>query len=373
MNTTIPETSNPSDLSKFYSEQIAKNLKKLLQTRDISQNDLARTMKEHGLNINQGTISKYLSGKIEIPLGFIVKLCEAFNVTLPELISDNFISLDREIFTDEASVTHPRREDSVLFIPRLGKKFITDPSDIDFSGYLQNYYCYFFPTLSGENNILKGTLNLGGGNPKSNVCEASLILDTNQKIKDDTIYKTYTGCAIISTSVHAMYVILSSPDEGEICLINFRHFFIRHRLLDCRMAEVITNAAGESHAPTVHRMLISRQEISNGHLEYIKPHLHLNSNDIFISEEDLQSFCNESENHKRLIDHLTYTTNTSTLYSFKEDFVRSNALQFLSKEQLPLFLSRIRHNSYKMRYNKVSSRADENVHKLLTILGYFSD
>ena len=311
------------------------------------------------------------SGKNEIPLGVIVKLCEIYNISLTELVSENFISLDREIFTDESSIAHPQREDSILYIPRLGKKFITDPSDLDFGGYLQDYHCYFFPTLSGEKPILKGTLTLGG-HSKSNVCEASFILDTNQKINNEKIYKTYTGCAIISTSVHSLYVILSSPEEGEICVINFRHFFIRHRDLDCRMAEVITNAAGESHAPTVHRMLISREEISDEHLEYVKPHLHLNSNDLIIAVEDLQAFRSESEYHNKLIDHLTYTTETSTLYSFKEDFVRSNALQFLTKDQLPLFLSKIRQYSCKMRYNKVSSRADENMYNLLRTLGYYS-
>lgn len=361
----------PSVMSKSYSDRIAANLSVLLDKENLSQGDLSKRFEEYGMKVAQGTISKYINKTLEIPLSVAVALCEIFHVSISDLCHSE--PIDESSEAETAIHPIPTQGEAALCIPKLGDKFITDPADRDFSGYLQDYFCYFFPTLSSEDTILKGTLTLGEDPTRKNVCAATLKLDTNRKKNNEPVYKTYTGCAIISSSVHAMYIVLSSPNEGEVCMLNLRHFYIRHHQLNCRMAEVITNAAGETHTPTVHRMLLSRQEISDQHLEYVKPHLHLNSSDILISEEALNAFRHESEQHDKLIGQLTYTTDKTTLYAFKEDFVRSNAKQLLSKEQLPLFLTEIRAQSHKMRYNKVSSRADENIHNLLSMLGYYSD
>ena len=200
-----------------------------------------------------------------------------------------------------------------------------------------------------------------------------MCLNTNKKKHGKTVYKYYTGCAIISKAVESCYIVLSSPKEGEICIINLRHFFIRHQDLDCRMAEVITNGAGECHFPTVHRMLLSRVPIKEEHLQYITPHLHLNSSDIHIKKEDLKKLEIETESYKDLIEHLLHRIKPIEIYDFKEDYVISNAKQFLSKEETRLFLSAVRNNSYKVRYNKVSNKLDETVRELLLSLGYYDD
>lgn len=361
---------SPVDMSAMYRSRIVKNLEKLMTATKTSQNALAQQLSDSGLRINQGTISKYLKGELDIQLSVIIKICEIFKIPIEELVSDSYLYKEREIIIDQEQVTAVRQEKTGLFIPELGNKFITDPDDLDFNGYLQTYHVYFFPTLSSEERILTGTLTLA---KDGNVCAASLLLNTNRKNRDGAIYKTYSGCALISTSVHAMYIILSSPEEGELCLINLRHFFIRHQKLNCRMAEVITNAAGETHAPTVHRMLLSREEIREADIESIKSQLHLNSNDILISEAELGAFAERSQDHADLVEHLTKVVRPVSLYSFKEDFVRSNAMQFLTKEAVLQTLSEIRNHSYKMRYNKVSSRVDETVHNMLRYLGYYQD
>lgn len=202
---------------------------------------------------------------------------------------------------------------------------------------------------------------------------SNIITKNQQKRNGNAVYKYYTGCAIISKAVEAFYIILSSPKEGEICIINLRHFFIRHQDLDCRMAEVITNGAGERHFPTVHRMLLSRESIKKEHLQYLIPHLHLNSSDIHIKKEDLEKLKKESKTYKDLIEHLLYKITPIEIYDFKEDYVISNAKQFLSKDETRQFLSIIRNNSYKTRYNKVSNKVDEIVRELLISLGYYTD
>lgn len=360
----------PRIASENYLKIVAQNLKKLLDSTDYTQNSLAEQIKELGIDINQGTISKYVNGSAKVQLSVIVKLCEIFNISITDLVDENFQYNSHTITTDTSGLEKVNINDSNLVIPKLGKKFITNPQDEDFDGYLQKYHCYFFPTLSKEKKILVGDLELKS---KTSYCEATLCLNTNKKKHGKTVYKYYTGCAIISKAVESFYIVLSSPKEGEICIINLRHFFIRHQELDCRMAEVITNGAGERHFPTVHRMLLSRSQIKEEHYQYITPHLHLNSSDIHIREEDLEKLENETESYKGLIEHLIHNIDPIKIYDFKEDYVISNAKQLLSKEETLLFLSAIRKNSYKLRYNKVSNKLDETVRELLLSLGYYND
>lgn len=367
----------PSELSEIYYSHAAENLRKIMKLKDLSQNSLVLLLQEKGIDINQGTISKYLKGEVDIQLSVLIKLCEIFDLSITDLIDPNFMMPAQEMTTDEKEVLdnieYARPEDAVLYIPKLGSKFITDSNDLDFNGWLQHYKIYFFPTLSNARNVLKGDLTLSNSN-LTGVCEASLTLDTNHTRADGTpIIKSYTGCAIISTSVHALYIILSSEEEGELCVLNMRHFYIRHQSLNCRMAAVLTNSAGEGHVPTVHRALISREEIPDDHLSYLLPQLHLNSSDILISKSDLELLRSKNEQaYGPLIDHLTNLIEPVPVYFFKEDYVRSNALQFLKdKKETMLFVFAARDLAYKTRYNKVSNKVDESVHALLCAMGHY--
>lgn len=373
-----PQSITPRDLSRQYNRQIVQNLRKLLESRQMSQNSLVELLGQNGLDINQGTISKYLSGNVDIQLSVIVKLCEIFEISITDLVSEDFLDPNQEITTDEQTVMESfetaNPQDAVLYIPKLGSKFISDSDDLDFRGWIQAYKIYFFPTLSNINEVLKGDLVLSDS-PLTGVCEARLTLDTNRVRRDGTpIIKEYTGCAIISTSVHSMYIILSSQEEGELCMLNMRHFFIRHQSLNCRMAAVLTNSAGEGHVPTLHRALISREEIPDDHLKLLLPQLHLNSSDILIRQSDLEALKADNDGYRDLITHLTNLIDAEPVYFFKEDYVRSNALQFLKdKKETLLFMSAVRELAYKSRYNKVSNKVDENVHSLLCYLGHFKD
>ena len=364
------ELPTPQLASDNYREIIGRNIVKILDATSCSQNDLAKKLQEFGLNVNQGNVSKYINKKIKIQLSVIIAICEIFNVSIYDLSSENFEFHNSSITTDPSAIEKVNPNDSNLVIPKLGRKFITNPEDEDFEGYLQKYHCYFFPTLSKEKELLTGKLELY---PGTTCCEATFSLKTNRKKHGKPIYKYYTGCAIISKAVEACYILLSSPKEGEICLINIRHFSIRHQELECRMAEVITNGAGERHFPTIHRMLLSCEPIKNEHLLYLSPHLHLNSSDIRIKKEYLENLGTVSKEYQDLIEHLTHKISPVEIYDFKEDYVISNAKQFLSKEDTRLFLSTLRECSYKVRYNKVSNKLDETVRELLLSLGYYAD
>lgn len=357
-------TKTPGEASKDYMANIKRNLQTLIDSSGYSQNYLATKITESGINLNQGTISKYLNSELEIQLSIIIKLCEIFNIPISHLADENFqyphvMTMDcSDSENENADMQNP-------FLLKLGRKFIIDPSAGDFNGYLQKYYCYFYPTLSYENEILEGELELSKA---ESYCQATLSLNTNRK----NIIKNYTGYAVISEAVKSCYILLYSANEGEMCMINMRYFFIRHQSLDCRIAAAITNGAGERHFPTIHRMLLSREPIKKEHLQYLTPHLHLNSSDIRIQQEDLEKLGEISNDYKKLIEHLTCHAEPVKMYHFKEDYVISNAKQFLSKDDARLFLFTVRNHSYKMRYNKVSNKVDEAVREQLLSMGYYS-
>lgn len=185
----------PQVVSKEYTKIIAENLKKLLDTTEYSQNNLAIKLKELGLDINQGTISKYINGQSEIQLSVIIKLCEIFEISILDLSDKNFQYNNHTTITDISKLEKLDMSNSTLIIPNLGNKFITNPQDEYFEAYLQKYYCYFFPTLSKENKILTGELELS---IESSYCKATLSIKTNKTNQGQVIYKHYTGCAIIS-------------------------------------------------------------------------------------------------------------------------------------------------------------------------------
>lgn len=69
--------------------------------------------------------------------------------------------------------------------------------------------------------------------------------------------------------------------ENEECFLMFRHFHLNRNQLECRVAEVLTAAAGgEDKYPTAHRMLISSQEIADEDIERLLPLLHLTNSKI---------------------------------------------------------------------------------------------
>lgn len=406
------------------SKTISVNIRNLYKSKGWSQSDLCTKLSEYGLSIDQNTLSKYIPKDVApqvIPVTLVLLCCKIFNVSIEEITSADYLPSETSVPDNLLRITCKAADGCTSdnnFIECIAKgiskasnRYIVNSNDEAFNGYFQQYSCYLYPTLSSETNPLTAELELKNEN---GICRADFHLNTG---RHDTagipIYKHYAGLLVIVEKTRSCYIILSSVNSRvitELCFLNFRYIPISdiHRNLDCRMVEVLTTSAGgDSSFPTLHRMFISRLPIKQEDLSSLLPHLYLNNSKITIEENELIKLAHKSDEYKNIVKTLIsltpidaaekdiFFTRLETLmedsaflipeeqinkikpirqimYVFKEDLARNTAGLYLPKNQIHLFISNLRMHSYKVRYNKVSNKLDENVRKMLIQLGYYS-
>lgn len=362
---TLPAA--PSDMNAKYEEAIRRKLDALMRANHYSQIQFCEMLKERGLALEQGNLSSMLKGRKRIPLSLIVHICAIFDISLEDLVDESFGGA-RQVGGGNP-VAEVYSNDLLQLIPSLGEGFVTDPRRPEFQGYLQTYHVYMKPTLNFVKRLQSGLLTLEADGP---FCKATLQIHSDERVAGERICKLYQGRAVISTSVDAVYVLLSSSIEGDLTFLSFRHSHRPHTPLNCRIAAVLTNEAGEFHAPTVHRLFLSRVPIAEEHFPLLVPHLYLNGKDLAIRADGLAALREEWQEYAPLIDHLTQVPPLPTYY-WSEEYVMGTGRFFLNHEQLYLFLSRLRGIAQVPYQNKASHTADLRLRNLLLMLGYYAD
>lgn len=383
---------------------VSSNLKKLLEARGLSQRQFCQKMAEEKISVTRSYFNKILKDHKYISAAFLLSCCDFFGITLQNLVSEDFdaseyISNDTRDHKDylniqailkncrdkEKDVSEERQEEEEFENEQAilqWKKFesgnlITDPSNTMFKGYLQNYYCYFYPTDSAQNKddgkMVKGILQLKA---EKNYCKATLKIDTN--IVDEcgnTNYKLYEGVASISPAVFSVNCIMYSEDICEFCFIMFRFFKINYGKQNCRIAEALSSSSSnEDRRPTVLRMLLSQEPLAEQDLKAVAPSLFLNYSTIAISEEKLKEIGKVSEDYNNIINEITGSSNSCKMHFLKETMVFNMAEKYIKKkEDIYSFLMLLRSESYAYRYNKVSKKADDIMRKILLSRGYYKN
>lgn len=358
----------PKELNSQYEEAIRKRLDSLMRTYNVNQLQLCQQLKERGLSLEQGNLSSMLKGTKHFPLSLIVHLCDIFHISLAELVDENFGGAKQSGGNSPSGQVYSN--DLLQLVPYLGPNFVLDPADPHFNGYLQTYYVYLFPSRMETETIRTGTLTLS---PKGSVCEAVLKIHTNKFYDSKPYIKVYRGCCIISTTVRAVYILLSNESKGELTFLNFTYFDLDKAPLNCRIAGTIVNATGSENPPTIQRLFLSRMEIQPEHLELMRPHLYLNSEYIRIRPEHLDALREEDPKYREILDLITPLCPPIPTCYLSDRVLMSFANSSMSKADAQRFLSRLRILSEHDCFNKISARADYLCHKLLRSLGYFHD
>lgn len=366
---TIP--ASPSDMNAKYENAIRVKLDALMRANHYSQIQFNDLLKERGLDLGQGNLSSILKGRRRIPLSLIVHICDIFKLSLAELVDENFGGAKQ--------VSGVYSDDLMQLTPYLGDNFVIDPHDPHFSGYLQTYHVYLFPSQGDDLRVRTGKLHLRANN---HVCEAVLEINTNKTRLGQPYIKRYEGRCFISTTMRSVFILLADREKGEFSVLNFRYHSLSTYPLDCRIACALLNATGVEHPPTMQRMFLSRTEIAAEHIPLLQTHLYLNNSITPIRTEQLESLA-DADGYRRVIDELFRTNQPQCVYYLDEDDVLSAARRCLGADGHPLrhpedpqvtrFLADLRTISEHSRFNKASRQADHLSRRLLRSLGYFHD
>lgn len=303
--------------------------------------------------IPQSTISKIFSGEAKMTLNNFFKICNALHVNPEEIVS-------RNANKTQGTFDQKYNNDGVL---------ISDPSHLAFNGYVGKYNLYFKSTISTEEEILHGVLEfLPSKDNKS--CNVDLLLYTGKTKDGNKVTKHYTGNMTISLSMSSCYCTLISEEIGEMCFLVFNHMFLFNEDLVCRMACALTTSSGGNRRPTMHRLLICKDELNisdsqSEDFKFLSGHLRLNSSDIIISESQLSAIENDEKRSDIIetIKKIKENGKKETFYKIDEASIRS--AQYGTDKMIDI-ISTLREYSIACFNNKISSKSDEYVYNYLS-------
>lgn len=354
---------------RFY-HMISTRLSDAFASSNMTQQQLADRVAGMGLTITQSAISKIMNYTASpsskrapaLPMIHVVYLCRALGLKLEDVVENGSGPL-------EAHSAIPSQLDPEY--AENSRTLVFDPSQPEFAGYLtldpkEPFHCYFYPTISSEHTMLHGELTFLENKARRR-CDATLALKVMQQLDEnkEPIRKRYTGTLIVSVPQRSCYCILSNMEYGEICMINFHHrYFLTKHSLQCRLACAITTSAGENRRPTIHRMLITKNELSEEDLRILKPQLRLNSKRITVPKEDLDRLIDEEVLPAAVADRFKdeKIAAPKEYYSFDESQIQSLEIDFMDRVKA---IAQLREASTDLCYNKSSSKADDLIFKYL--------
>lgn len=366
---------------KEITETIRENIKFLMNIYGLKISNFCNYLESNGEKaLDRTTFLKFMGGQVARPnIAFLVSCCNIFNLSMDNLISKNFNPYEN---AEEFRKTYKNAisdDGTWSFDPdwQESEVFIENPACPLLEKYMQTYYCYYHSTVSSENNtnniqesLISGTLDIKADGKR---CKVTLKVDTKRLNSDgNPDYKIYNGYAIFCPSVQSVNCILTLP-EGEFCFIIFRYSHLNRTKQECRLAEVLSTSSNlDKRCPVVHRMLLSKKEIRKEDLELVAPHLWLNSTEILLSEKKLSELSKVSEKYDQIVEEIM-KYDSKHIYCIDETAVEKIATKYIEKEDLSMFITRLRSCSLSKRYNKVNKIADQRIHDVLLQQGYFSN
>ena len=344
------------DKEKYYC-MISERIRYALHELGYTQAELVKLCQEQGYDIKQSSISKITSSATGLSIMNVVGISKVLNLDLSEVLSTE----------SNTVLTLPQRK-----IERESSNyFITRADDKVFEPYLGTYVCYFYPTKSSENRLIKGEFSFSKS-VDSSECEVKISFKTGKKNEEnEEIRKEYSGTACISLSMNTIYCSVSNKDIGEICYIVFSFIPILYEKLECRLGGVLTSSAGDNRLPTMQRILLSKKELSDDMLYFLEGQLLMNQSEILLSQNAFNAmlkddrfpdafkeyFC-DSESGNRFSNILPMP-----YFYLYESMIRDS---FMSEEDKIKSICLLRKYSAAAKYNKVGGKADQIVYKFLT-------
>lgn len=329
------------EISGFAWERI----RKILEERHISQVKLRNMCLKKGYRISQPDISKLYSGKISLSLYQLVAFSEVLDISIDYLVNG--------------------RSQYGRFQTR-GERFIRNPSDDAFKGYLGTFHTVFCSTSPfEENRIVRGKIHFRLSKDKD-ICETVFELDAGEKNNGKPIIKYYYGQLIISR-MGVAYCILANDKIGEIGMIEFRHRDFLINQVESRLGLALTTTAGGKRDPVIHQILLSRYYIRDSELHRITPYLKLEDKDQCLIKKKNVMDCFEECNIE--ISKLEATSDTEE-YMLIDQKILPMINRRLSRSQIAEIEGMLKAMSYSGYHNTIDEEADDAVFDILRTMIY---
>ena len=342
-----------SDVKKIVNQRLVRNVNYIMRQRDVNANMFCEyCQQKYQIKVNQGNLWKALKGEVKIDVLLAQLLCEWLDADMKSIVW-------REMSLAECVIERNK-------LDQHHDVFVMTNENREFDKYNGLYYCYFYPTVSGEERLICGTVCIKICS-YTHKCDVIFEIDTHTKTSDgkSKYIKKYSGSLMLSKKKDVCYAIVSNEELGECNLLMFRHVVPSNKAYIGGMAAVLTISAGGTNVPTFHRMLISRKKIAENDMKLIKGYLYLNWSRLMIDLDKLDEILTEldiSQEIKRKIHDNSVVMNVCEI---SERYLRSLQKKDIYPYTHTELSARIRERSISLKYNKISKRLDDHIVEIL--------
>lgn len=343
--------------SENYCKIILNRIKYLVKQKKLKQADLVSCT-----HISQSSMSKLLKGELRLTLQHIFELCAVLEIEPSELLSLD-INIGDILFRNPYATSSEMSFFNSAYINN--QILLQNPSHPAFNGLKNNtFHIYAFSTIPSESFLLNGILSFIPSEDNS-FCKAEMTLNTGKRdIHNNAIEKHYSGELLISLAMNACYILLTNWENGEICFLNFRHMFLFHQNLECRVGTISSTSSGGNRLPIIQRVLISNTPLKvtpqdSTDINFIQGQLKLNNSEVLISKKHLDSLKDTYKDNIDISDFLKRFEELARLENY-------HILDESSMRDIPISsdiktegLGILRNESSASRYNKISTKTDE--------------
>lgn len=349
------------------------------------------------MSISQGTVSKILSEKNidqkdnkygNLSVSEARKICKAMGATLGVVLSEyeqQFAQYSTD-YAKKIAQEYPLTKWDGSILEQCGNisgqestiypaclfsendSLTNDISNPMFRPWFGKYHCYFFSTLSSENDCFEGELDIpkGSGN---GCCHVRFGFVYN---REESLRKEYYGQLVLSKKQNggAYCTLINNDDQGEITYLVMANPAVNNSRVCCVVAFVATISAGkDTKHPCVERMIISRAPLDGKEFEMAKAHLLFNDKHIRIKEDDFrklldcedipESFKQRFRDYKKNpFDAPILAEYLPRMAEIPESWVKS--LTGYSEWEQQGIIDRMRLYSEASKYNKIKQKTAEN-------------
>ena len=388
----MSEMANQNNLAFQYNKRVSMRLKKEIKSRGIEQAKIAEQIQNRGFTMSAAKLSKMLNTGAGMTLGCVASLCELMNLDMNNILSTK-VDNDPVCTNDSSLYKDPETIQSFTNFEDDSFGLISTPDDNPrkdvFNGYSGKYYIYFFKTRSFSEGYHEGTLTIGVSNNGS-MYQAEVIIPIEDQDGNRHI-KKYSGKAAISQFMQSLYIVLENQDFGELVSIILPYRKLNFDKLRCTLGAVATTSTGETHYPTMQRVLVCERKITPELYYYLEGEMLMNESEILLKVDDYKRFIKELgykeesktwnsngsdpnsewDIYKREYREYVATSEDPTTipgitpieyYSIPESIIRMSKMSRLAKSQV---ISRLRSYSVAPHYNKIGKKGAQRVYTLV--------